>query len=442
MYDRNFARDSQLSASEHSKVKLKDDRPAVIIIGPPWARSGSSRVIQNQIEYYRSRGYRTLFIGVAIHWAYWRTSPIWDAFREGAGELGADRVAIAALEQKKYTATKYTATLKHGLRGTALDWIVAIGKSAQLTEEDLSFVRELPVALIHVNHVYTLGFAQRLRKQSIRGGNRVPIILETHDIQSHLLRDRGDLNPWTKRPDSLEKLLRSELKLLAQANVLVHLSVDDSEFFQAKLPHQHHVLAMPTIREAFISEVNAAGVPSPGKIDLLFVGQFYSPNLAALQWFLEKVWPLIAGRKYNLKIVGPIDKLVSGVAPQLYEMFRSCFVGEVAELAPYYRAARCVIAPMVSGSGISIKTIEALALGKPFVGTSKAFRGMPMERIEQSGIHAYDAPQSFADAIVHALCSEHEQQASMFSRAAYESVFSKSAVAAALDDAVRIATRA
>jgi glycosyltransferase involved in cell wall biosynthesis len=124
--------------------------------------------------------------------------------------------------------------------------------------------------------------------------------------------------------------------------------------------------------------------------------------------------------------------------PQLHDTFRSHFAGEVADLIPYYRAARCVIAPMVSGSGISIKTIEALALGKPFVGTSKAFRGMPMDRLKAAGVQAHDEPQAFADAIVHALFSEREAQA--LSRDAYDTVFSARASFAARDEALRAAT--
>ena len=72
---------------------------------------------------------------------------------------------------------------------------------------------------------------------------------------------------------------------------------------------------------------------------------------------------------------------------------------------------------MVSGTGVSIKTIEALALGKPFVGTSKAFRGMPMDRIEKAGLRAHDTPREFADAIVDAL--SREKLASAASRVAY-----------------------
>jgi glycosyltransferase involved in cell wall biosynthesis len=112
-------------------------------------------------------------------------------------------------------------------------------------------------------------------------------------------------------------------------------------------------------------------------------------------------------------------------------------VGEVAALVPYYRATRCVIAPMVSGTGTSIKTIEALALGKPFVGTSKAFRGMPIERLKEAGIRSYDDPQSFASAISEALSSE--PAAGTASRAAYDNVFSATASFAARDEALRAA---
>jgi hypothetical protein len=93
---------------------------------------------------------------------------------------------------------------------------------------------------------------------------------------------------------------------------------------------------------------------------------------------------------------------------------------------------------MVSGTGVSVKTVEALALGKPFVGTSKAFRGMPMDRLEKAGLRAHDTPQEFADAIVDAL--SREQVASAASRAAYFGIFSKQSVFASRDEALKIAT--
>jgi glycosyltransferase involved in cell wall biosynthesis len=356
---------------------------------------------------------------------------------KGMNELGADRIFTATLDQKSYNSAKYKASVRHAFRGTALDWQVAVGKAARLSDEDSDFLSKLRPVLFHVNHVYTLGFALSLRRQFLGDGSPPPIILETHDVQSHLLQDRGDRNPWTGRLDRPERLLKSETAMLEKSNVLVHLSVDDHELFQRLMPSKPQFLVFPSIEENFISNVNAAALPAED-LDLLFVGQWHHANLAAIKWFFDEVWPLIADRQYSLKIVGPIGSMVQRDLPQLHAAFRSFFTGEVADLIPYYRAARCVIAPMVLGSGISIKTIEALALGKPFVGTSKAFRGMPMDRLKVTGVQPQDEPQAFAGAIVHSLSSEREAQA--LSRGAYDAVFSARASFAARDAALQAAT--
>jgi polysaccharide biosynthesis protein PslH len=393
--------------------------------------------MQNQVEYYRNRGYLTVFICVPIHCSFTETHPDWDDLKTGIRELGADHTFFAAIDNRKFTIAKYTAWVAHLFRGTALDWIVFTAKSAQLPADAVQFIHELPVTLVHANHVFTLDFARRLLRGTIRSGHRVPVILDSHDIQSNALEERGEINPWTHRFDKLERLVDSEIAHLNKVKVLVHLSLDDFNFFKLRLPDKQHVLAMPTIDETFVSSVRATRHSPLDPIDLLFVGQRTTPNFEAMRWFFEKVWPLIAHCGYRIKIVGAIDVLVREELPELYREFRSYFVGPTPELAPYYSAARCVIAPMVSGTGISIKTIEALALGKPFVGTSKAYRGMPMDRIEQAGMRAHDTPIDFAEAIKQALLAE--QRASAASRAAYDSLFSNQASFSARDEALKIA---
>ncbi|HXY03615.1 MAG TPA: glycosyltransferase family 4 protein [Terriglobales bacterium] len=409
---------------------------SVIIVGPPWPRSGTARVIQNQICHYRERGFVTVFVAVPFGWHFIHISKNLKEMIEGLNELGADRVCMATLEQRRYNAAKYKASVRHAFHGTVLDWRVAIGEAARLSDGDVEFLKRLRPTLFHVNHVYTQGFALNLRRRFYNDGVLPPIILETHDIQSQFLEEKGERNPWTRRPDRFERLIKSETRLLEKANVLIHLSVDDFKLFQAAIPSKPQFLVFPTIDEKFASTVRAA-LPTTGTIDLLFLGHSNPANLAAVKWFLNEVLPLLADQRCNLKIVGPIGSMVQWELPQLYDKFRSCFVGEVADLIAYYRAARCVIAPMVSGSGISIKTIEALALGKPFVGTTKAFRGMPMDRLKEIGIQAHDEPQAFANAITDALRNEPAAQA--LSRAAYEKVFSIEASAAGRDEALRVA---
>jgi glycosyltransferase involved in cell wall biosynthesis len=411
----------------------------VVIVAPPWPRSGAAWVIKNQIAYYRMRGFSTALVVVPFHRWFMRENPVWEEVEQGFAELGAESLFLAPLEQRGYKTAKYTASLRHAFRGTVLDWESAVARSALLPESFDHILRTVPVALLHVNYVQTLGFATHLRRGLKSRKSRIPIILETHDVQSHLMQERGELNPWTHKPDPVERAIQSEISLLKAADVLVHLSVDDFSFFQTQLPNKPHVLAMPAIDEGFISSVTAAASFDEA-IDLLFVGQKHSPNLSALRWFFDQVWPLLAKMQYNLKIVGPIETLVRETSPQLFEAYRSCFVGPVPDLAPYYRSARCVIAPMVSGSGTSVKTIEALALSKPFVGTSKAFRGMPVARINETGVRAHDTPREFADAVVRVLADD--LLAGAQSRAAYDSVFSIQASFTARDRATEAAADA
>jgi len=409
----------------------------VLIVGPPWPRGGTARVMQNQVEFYRSRGYQPVVVCVPLHRAFVESHPAWEGIKSGIKELGADQTFFASIDVRRFNTAKYTSWISKTFRGTALDWIVFTANSALLPKAAIEFIHEHTVALVHVNHVYTLAFARRLLKQVVQSPNPVPMILETHDIQSHFLRDKGEINPWTHKLDTLDRLIDSEISYLNKMKVLVHCSVDDFNFFKSHLPEKQHVLAMPTINEAFISSVEAACASSCDSIDLFFVGQSTVPNLAAMKWFFEQVWPLIADRGYSTKIVGPIDMLVRKDLPEIYKAYSSCFVGPIAELTSSYHAARCVIAPMVSGTGISVKTIEALALGKPFVGTSKAYRGMPIDRIRLAGLEAHDTPQDFASAIVRAL--SEERLAANASRCAYNSLFSKPAAFASRDEAVRLA---
>jgi glycosyltransferase involved in cell wall biosynthesis len=52
-------------------------------------------------------------------------------------------------------------------------------------------------------------------------------------------------------------------------------------------------------------------------------------------------------------------------------------LGEVTGLESEYRRARVVVCPIEVGTGLKIKGIEALAYGKPTIGTPAAWEGFP-----------------------------------------------------------------
>src|SRR5579863_566447 len=123
---------------------LAKNSPAVIIVGLPWPRSGTARVMQNQVDYYRSHGYLTVFVCVPINCSWIESNPEWDDIKEGILELGADYVAMAPINYQRFITTKYTAWVRHAFRGTALDWVVNTAESAQLPNDFIQFIQSLP----------------------------------------------------------------------------------------------------------------------------------------------------------------------------------------------------------------------------------------------------------------------------------------------------------
>lgn len=142
-----------------------------------------------------------------------------------------------------------------------------------------------------------------------------------------------------------------------------------------------------------------SGTPSfQGRNGFLFIGPTYrgkTPNTDSVIWFAENVAPLLAGRfdqKQSVTIVGECQsEEVKKKAASGFEL-----AGSVADLTPYYGAARVFFAPTRFAAGIPLKVFHAAAHGVPVVMTS-----VLAEQIgwvdEQQALVA-DTPEAFADA--------------------------------------------
>ena len=116
----------------------------------------------------------------------------------------------------------------------------------------------------------------------------------------------------------------------------------------------------------------AAYAGSAGRT-ILFVGGPMGINVHGVNWFIEKVLPSVLQQVpgADLWLVGGICSRISdGAAPGLR---RFGFVDAVEDL---YRQATVVINPQQFGTGLSIKSIDALRHGRPMVTTASGARGL------------------------------------------------------------------
>lgn len=105
--------------------------------------------------------------------------------------------------------------------------------------------------------------------------------------------------------------------------------------------------------------------PEPGRI--LFIGSpKHQPNVAALDYFLAKVWPQL--KDVTLHVIGGAFAVPGDLRIEVE--------GFVSDVRPAYRRATLVIAPLVASAGTNIKVLEAMAMGRVVVATPAGINGL------------------------------------------------------------------
>lgn len=156
----------------------------------------------------------------------------------------------------------------------------------------------------------------------------------------------------------------------------------------AKLIHQYYKrtpdLCIPiSISDKYVDHTNKLLLEN--KQYILFIGSYFPPNIKGITWFFDNVLPFIS---YTLIIAGKdMDKL------QIPEGIKSKvkIYSNVPDLTPFYNNAQFMIMPIFSGSGMKVKTAEALMYGKFIIGTQEAFEGYDIT--EKEGIICNNAKE-------------------------------------------------
>lgn len=107
--------------------------------------------------------------------------------------------------------------------------------------------------------------------------------------------------------------------------------------------------------------------------NLLFIGSYFWANVNGIKWFIDQVLPYI--KNFKLTVAG------NGMS-QLKEEINTNNVilyDKVPDLKPLIENADFLILPIFDGSGMKVKTAEALMYGKNIVGTTEAFMGYDLD---------------------------------------------------------------
>lgn len=161
-----------------------------------------------------------------------------------------------------------------------------------------------------------------------------------------------------------------EKKIYKKANIVNFVSSIDENYTNQTLKINN----TSTIPNGV--EINLMDYSKRDESTLLFVGNFNNiSNALSLQYFIREIWPFLheADSDIRLKVVGPnlLEK---------YNVAGIDIVGYVDNVIEYYRKCTVFIAPLISGSGIKNKVLEAMALGIPVISSSIGLDGIEVRK--------------------------------------------------------------
>lgn len=232
----------------------------------------------------------------------------------------------------------------------------------------------------------------------IRQHSNAKIVLRAHNIE-HQIWDRvvkNEKNPFYKaaRKYFAHQLERLECSLGGKIDAFATISEPDFQFFThcyAKIPGT--VIPFGIDLDDYPENENFIPSNTP---ELFHVGSMnWLPNVEGIEWFLENVWPqiiqqypdvtfTIAGRGIPSQIANRNDLNVN-------------VIGEVSSANDFMLEKDIMAVPLLSGSGIRVKIIEGMALGKTIITTSVGAEGLSVE----DGKHLLIAntPEEFVAAV-------------------------------------------
>jgi GT2 family glycosyltransferase len=229
---------------------------------------------------------------------------------------------------------------------------------------------------------------------------RLACVLFEHDIYfqsiARGLAGTTGLVRKTKAAFEYLRALRYELRMLPKFDRIQICSPENRDYLLGFLPNLRDKL-----------DDNRAGIATsryPFQLDgreprtMLFLGSFrHLPNQEALDWFAHKVLPDVLKRcgEARLVIVGA-DPPPRHSLPNLPDNIElRGFVEDVREPLGRYAVFVC---PILSGSGMRVKLLEAFSAGIPVVSTRVGAEGLTAEDGEICALA--DDPDEFADRIV------------------------------------------
>jgi glycosyltransferase involved in cell wall biosynthesis len=277
-----------------------------------------------------------------------------------------------------------------------------VGKFAdkRVLAEAVRLMREDPCDVVQLEGVYAAWYGFRLRRLF----PSALYVLRAHNVEQQIFaRAASSTSSLPLRLYlSLQavKMRRFEDRAVLWADMVVPVtSVDCSELERRTGRRGGWHVATAGVDASVMKPVEVDNSAA----DIAFAGPLrWYPNRQGVEWFVKRVWLLVHARsaQSRFKVMGEpsADRWSVPPAPGVDTL------GFVPSVETELASCRVFVVPLLSGSGIRLKILNAAAWGIPVVSTSIGAEGLDFQ--DGSEILIRDDPAEFAEAVLRLLTDD------------------------------------
>lgn len=303
-----------------------------------------------------------LTLPIRVATVAWQWPPLYRQMREGDGEA-----SVRAHQELS--------------RPDAEPWFASCAESPAMDDMLARLSRE-PFDLVLVEGSAMARFIRKLPAHAMK-------VLDLLDVHSNVERiPRSDV-----QPGDAERAFKFEQRAVSQSDLCLTVSERDAEAVKT-LFGGAHVCVVPNGVDCQFFTPQPSSLMRPGTV--LFTGKMnYPPNVEAVHYFVEQVWPLVrapaSAATFHIAGADPTDQVRALAAEDVVVH------GGVDDMRPFYGAAEVVVVPLLRGGGTRLKILEAAACAKSIVTTSLGVEGLDFTH--DRDVLIADSPTDFAGAV-------------------------------------------
>lgn len=265
--------------------------------------------------------------------------------------------------------------------------------SKEMTKKLIQVLQKENFDIVQLESIFMAPYIATIRKYS-----KAKIVLRTHNIE-HLIWERmvQHTNVPLKRlmlKQMIKHLKRYELSVFDKVDGFMAITELDYQYFHEMFPSTKGVV-IPFGVNVDNYEPEEDYIPSD-EPELFHIGSMnWLPNVEGVEWFLEEVWPKILEKFPELTFTIAGHNIPDSMKENHWPNVK--VEEDVPDVNEFMLSKDIMMVPLLSGSGMRVKIIEAMALEKTVISTSVGAEGIEAT----DGVHLFIAntPEEFVVAL-------------------------------------------